>query len=1564
MPVDAARTGLVDAGACRASCGVGALVQLDGERSHALIEDALVMLANLAHRGARGAEANTGDGAGMLLQKPHAFFDAEVAGLPAADGYGVGQVFLPQAPQAQDRLRALVDAVAADEGFEVLAWRRVPTDAAELGRSARATEPAVWQCFVAPRAALAPDRLDLRLYVLRKCIERRARTALPQQPLYVCSLDRRTVVYKGLLTATQLRGYYPDLADARVTSALALVHSRFSTNTLGAWPLAHPYRRVVHNGEFNTLRGNKNWMRAREALLACPRLGTDIAKLKPVIDDGASDSATFDSVLELLVAAGRSLPHALRMMIPEAWNQDPRIAPQRRAFYDYHAAIMEPWDGPALVVASDGEQVAAVLDRNGLRPCRIWLTDDRRVVLGSEAGLLDLPAARIVAKARLRPGQLLLADTRTRRIVEEDEIFASLAAAPYAQWVAQNRVRLGVTGGAGPLPDEAARERAAAGCDAAVDTAVTSVQGSASEADGAVAATEPATLLARQRAFGYTLEALERLIAPMAADGKDPLGAMGNDTPPAALSARRRPLFHYFSQLFAQVSNPPLDYLREAFVTVLDSHLGRQRNLLDESPAHCRRLRLDSPILDGAAFAALSACGLPCAVIDTTFRCDQPLAAALDRVRADAEAAVARGAELLVLSDRDTGPQRLPLPSLLALGAIHHHLLRTGQRTACGLVVDSGEPYAVHHFCTLIGYGADAVHPWLAYETVARLAADGSLAGDADAACRRYRGAVEGGLLKVMAKMGISTLEGYKGAQVFEALGLDQALIDECFAGTPCAVPARAPVLARLERETRARHAFAYAPPLAAAAPLEQGGELYWRRDGEYHAWNPYTIGRLQHAVRSGDEAAYRDFAARCNGGDGVAATLRDLLEFATDGVTPVALAEVEPEEAILRRFSTGSMSFGALSREVHETLALAMNRIGGKSGTGEGGEHPERFGTERACSMKQVASGRFGVNIRYLADARQIEIKMAQGSKPGEGGELPAGKVDAEIAAARCTIPGVGLISPPPHHDIYSIEDLAQLIHDLRRANPAAEIHVKLVAEAGVGTIAAGVAKAGADAVLISGESGGTGASLKTSIKSAGAPWEVGLAETQQVLLANNLRARIRVRTDGGLKTGRDVAIAALLGAEEYGFGTAPLVALGCIMLRKCHCNTCSVGIATQDAELRRQFAGRPEHVVQYFRFVARELREIIAALGFRTLDEMIGRVDRLRERRGAGGLGVDLSRLLYRPPSDDPPRSRGIIATRDEDSLEAALIRAALAARARGEPARFDVTLRNRDRAFGARLSWAVVRDGVADRDPRARIVVRCRGAAGQSFGAFLAPGIDLHLVGEANDYVGKGLSGGRIAVTTPADAGHAAADAIIVGNVALYGATAGEAYFNGQAGERFAVRNSGALAVVEGVGDHACEYMTGGAVVVLGATGRNFGAGMSGGEAYVLDEAGDFAQRVNAEMVRLEPVVDARDQRLVRRLLDNHVALTGSARARALLARWEEARARFVKVMPLAYAEALARARARGRDLRPQLPAAARVPRAVARRDGTGIRARRPLPHPPMAPPDAAVTIGPRR
>ncbi len=1492
-----------------ASCGVGVVVDLQGRRRHDLVEAGFTMLARLEHRGARGAEEGTGDGAGMLLQKPHDFLAGELAGLPTPDAYGVGQAFLPREARAEALARRRIEALAVRAGFELLAWRTVPTDAEGLGRTARASEPAVRQFFVVPRRPLDPEALDASLYLLRRRLDRAARENSAAASFYICSLDRRRIVYKGLLTATQLQTYYPELSDPRVVSALVLVHSRFSTNTLGAWPLAHPYRCTVHNGEFNTLRGNKNWMRAREPALAAPRFGTGLAGLGPLVAEDTSDSATFDSVLELLLESGRSLPHALRMMIPEAWRKDEHMAPARRAFYDYHASLMEPWDGPALVVACDGEQVAAVLDRNGLRPCRLWVTDDDWLVLGSETGLLDIPAERIVRKGRLGPGQLLLADTRGRGLVAEDDIFATLTEPPYAEWLSAQRIRL-----ADRVEPAQRDESHLAG------TATRSADDRRSD-----------PLQREQRLFGYTLETLRALLLPMADEGKDPLGAMGNDTPPAALSARARPLFHYFSQIFAQVSNPPIDYLREALVTDLGSHLGRQRNLLDATPAHCHRVFLDSPVLGAAEFVALgrlAADGIRACTLDLGFSPERTLADALQALRQAAEGAVKDGCEIIILSDRATGRSRLPIPSLLATGAVHHHLLRKGLRIAAGVVVDSGEPCLVHHFCTLIGYGADAVHPWLAWRSVDQLVAEGVLGGDAVAARETYRKAVEGGLFKVMAKMGISTLEGYKGAQVFEAMGLDADLVEACFTGTPCAIPGLG--LEQIERELRERHRHAFDPAPAASLALEQGGEFYWRRDGELHQWNPLTIGKLQQAAQTGDEAAYRQFAAQVNEQDGRLQTLRGLLEFVAAPSGAVAVDEVEPEEAIMRRFATGSMSFGSLSREAHEALAVAMNRIGAKSGTGEGGEHAERFGSERECSMKQVASGRFGVNIQYLAHARQIEIKMAQGAKPGEGGELPAGKVDEGIAAARGTTPGVGLISPPPHHDIYSIEDLAQLIHDLKCANPQAEIHVKLVAEAGVGTIAAGVAKARADAVLISGDSGGTGASLKTSIKSAGSAWELGLAETQQVLLANRLRSRIRLRVDGGLKTGRDVVVAALLGAEEFGFGTAPLVTLGCIMLRKCHCNTCSVGVATQDPRLRKHFGGKPEYIINYLRFVAHEVRELMAMLGFRTVDEMVGRVDCLRQRSVAHprGLQPDLSRLLHRPASSDSPRRTRAQEHGLEDAVDHALVREARPALEHGTPVALSLALRNRDRAVGTLLSGVVASRCGPSGLAADTISVRCSGSAGQSFGAFLAPGISLHLVGDANDYVGKGLSGGRISIATPAAAGFVAAANMIIGNVALYGASAGEAYFNGLAGERFGVRNSGALAVVEGVGDHGCEYMTGGVVLVLGPTGRNFGAGMSGGEAYVLDEGGDFRARLNAEMVELEPVLADRDERLVLRLLENHCARTGSARARQLLEGWEHYRPRFVKIMPRAYAAVVERALREGRDVRPAPP-----PRAVA-------------------------------
>ena len=1487
----AGRIGLHDPSRVHANCGVGAIADLAGRASHEIVELAFEALENLDHRGARGAEQNTGDGAGMLIQKPHRLFAAEVPGLPPAARYGVGQAFLPRDEALGDRLQALIEDRVAADSLRFLAWRTVPTGDADLGQGARLGEPRVRQFFVGAPEGMDAGVFDTRLYLLRRAIERATRLAgFAHDDFYLCSLDRRRVVYKGLLTCTQLRRYYPDLSDPRTLSALALVHSRFSTNTLGAWHLAHPYRCLVHNGEINTLRGNRNWMRAREAALASPRFGADVDRLRPLLDDGDSDSAALDQVLELLVESGRPLEHALRMMIPEAWHKDPAMSPERRAFYAFHAMLMEPWDGPALVVASDGERIVAALDRNGLRPCRIQVTSDRLLVLGSETGLIELPANRIVFRGRLRPGQLFLADPARGGIIDQQDIFAGLAAPPYRQWLEQHALALRDCPPAAeaPLPDLA--------------------------------------LARAQRACGFTMESLQRFLAPMARDHKDPIGAMGNDTPPAALSALPRPLFHYFSQLFAQVSNPPLDYLREALVTSLACPLGCQRNLLDATPRHCRQVLLDSPILSGGDLARLRDLGrhgLAVARIDTTCPPDAPFDEALRDIGVAAEAALADGCEILLLDDRELGPTRIALPVLLAVAGLHHHLLRAGLRARCGIVVDSGQPCRVHDFCTLLGYGADAVHPWLAYASVADLAA-----ADDDPQARRdaldgYRAALEDGILKVMSKMGISTLQAYRGAQVFEALGLDDGFIDTYFTGTPCPVPGLG--LAHFERQARALHATAFMPAIAGTPTLPSGGEFYWRRDGEAHQWTPQSIGLLQQAARQHDPAAYRAFAAEIDAEGGRAQTLRGLLEFVAAPDDAIPLARVEPVDSLLQRFSTGSMSFGALSREAHEALAIAMARIGGKSGSGEGGEQVERFGSERACSMKQIASGRFGVTAHYLANARQIEIKMAQGAKPGEGGELPGNKVGDEIAAVRFTTPGVGLISPPPHHDIYSIEDLAQLIHDLKCANPQAEIHVKLVAVANVGTIAAGVAKARADAILISGEAGGTGAARKTSIKSAGTAWEVGLAETQQVLVANRLRSRVRLRVDGGLKTARDVAVAALLGAEEFGFGTAALVALGCVMLRKCHCNTCSVGVATQDPSLRARFAGQPGHVETYLRFVAEDLRAIMARMGFATLDEMVGRVDRLRQRAVTDGVpDLDLSRLLQRPHGDDARRRTHGQQHGLQRHPDRRLIRAAHPALEHGIPVQLRLAVRNRDRAVGTMLSWAVTKRHGAAGLPPDTIVVRCIGSAGQSFAAFAAPGIRLALVGDANDYVGKGLSGAVVSIAPPADAGFAAERSVVVGNVALYGATAGQAYVRGVAGERFAVRNSGAMAVVEGIGDHGCEYMTAGVVVVLGEFGRNFAAGMSGGEAYVFDPRARLLECLNAEMVGLEQVVDERDVELLRRLLGNHLSATGSTRAGTLLSDWPAAAAGFAKVVPKAYAAVLQAQQVRGRDIRPHLPA----------------------------------------
>lgn len=1476
------------------NCGVGAVVALDGSGSQALVDDALTVLENLDHRGARGAEENTGDGAGILLGISTTFFENVIPAVADVPRFAVGQVFSDRDPAGRAAVRAGIEMRLRDEGFVLLGWRDVPTINAGLGETALESEPDVLQFAIAHPLCSDDADFDARVYTLRRLLEKDAdRARLQDSHYYVCSLHRRLIVYKGLLTCRQLRSYYPDLSDPHMQSALALVHARFSTNTLGAWWLAQPFQHSVHNGEFNTLRGNCNWLKAREPEIASPRFGDDIEKLKPLVSEGIgnSDSSNFDRLCGLLLNSGRKLPHALRMMIPEAWEKDPDVEPARAAFYDYHSTLMEPWDGPALVFATDGDRVAAILDRNGLRPCRWTETRKGRVLIASEAGALGLPPEAVVYKGRLSPGGLLMVDSHQQRIVPQQDVFAEIERDHYAEWLASERPSLRdllpkITETPPVAEDEEKREQL-------------------------------------QRAFGYTEESLRYLLQPMAESGIDPVGAMGSDTPPAALSARTRSLFDFFTQNFAQVSNPPVDHLRETLVTSLRLHLGPQRNLLEESPAHCHRLLVDSPVLDERELAALLSTEgtLRCHVLDTTIPADCDLATGMRALREAAVAAINDGAGILVLSDKAVNATRKPMPILLATAGVHHHLIRKGLRHRVGLVVDSGEPHVVHHLCTLLGYGADAVHPWLAFETVCA----GEISDEH--AAHNYKAALEGGLLKVMAKMGITVVESYKGAQIFEAIGLDEDFIDEYFTNTPCSVHGIGMDL--FDQETRVRHRDAFAAQMPGEPPLPEGGHYYWRRDGELHQWNPLTLARLQQAVRTNDVNAYRDYARFINEQSGRLQTISGLMDFDIDPSTSVSVEEVEPVDELVRHFSTGSMSFGSLSQEVHEALAIAMNRLGGKSGTGEGGEQRERFGTERECSMKQVASGRFGVTLDYLNRAQQIEIKMAQGAKPGEGGELPGGKVDEGIAKVRFTIPGVGLISPPPHHDIYSIEDLAQLIHDLKCAAPRAEIHVKLVARSGVGTIAAGVTKAKADAILISGDSGGTGAAKKTSIKHAGCPWEIGLAEAQQVLVANRLRSRITLRADGGFKTGREVAVAALLGAEEFGFGTAPLVALGCVMLRKCHCNTCSVGIATQDPELRKRFAGKPEHVMNYMRFIAAELREIMAALGYRTLREMVGQVERLKPREldHPKNVRLDISKLLHAPVGDEH-RHR----MRDQDhklgqQADRKLWEEVESDLALGERVVVERDISNVNRSYGTLLSADVLRSGLALADDQLHI--NLLGPAGQSFGAFLAPGITLDLEGESNDYVGKGLSGGRVIVRVYRGARYPAADNILIGNVALYGATAGELYVNGQAGERFAVRNSGATAVVEGIGDHGCEYMTGGTVLILGGIGRNFAAGMSGGTAYIHAAEPDIQRYLNAERVSMQPCGTEddpqleRDRMLLHRLLENHYRYTGSERAQQLLERWPHCLREFTRIVPDAYAAAVLKFSARGEDILPPVP-----------------------------------------
>ena len=1488
----------------RDACGVGVVADIKGRRSHLIVEQGIEVLRNLDHRGARNADPDTGDGAGILVQMPDAFFrsqaEAEGFELPATGHYAVGMVFLPRDDAERHACEAAIEGIVLAEQQKFLGWRDVPVRVRVIGRIAEQRRPCIRQFFVASTLA-SPEAaaFEQKLYLIRKQIERAGDELgiAAADDFYVCSLSANRIVYKGMLTSLQLDEFYPDLSDSKLVSCFAMVHSRFSTNTLGSWKLAHPYRYVVHNGEINTLRGNFNWMHARQAMFASPAFGADIEKLFPIIPPRASDTACFDNALELLIHTGRSLPHALMMMIPEAWENHDAMSQAKRDFYEYHAALTEPWDGPALIAATDGTRIAAILDRNGLRPFRYTVTYDDLLVMGSETGVLDIPPADVAFKGRLSPGRMFLVDTSEGRIIGDEELKQQLAARkPYGRWLRANAVALGDLD---PPPEQP---------------------------DG-----DPATLLDRQRAFGYTVEDVNVLIRPMADAGAEPLGSMGNDAPLAVLSDQAPPLFSYFKQLFAQVSNPPLDAIREELVTSLATFIGSERNLFEETPEHCRQLRLPYPTLTDRELAQIKRVdrpGLRAVTLPIVFERDgaDALQRAMDVLLDAATRAVADGATILVLSDRTVDADHVPIPSLLATAGVHHRLIREGTRTQVGLVLESGEPREVHHFALLLGYGAGAVNPYLAYETVAKLARDGSLNGaPVEQAKAVYLRAVNKGVLKTMSKMGISTLQSYRGAQIFEAIGLDRDLVDLYFSWTPSRISGIG--LPALEREARERHARGFP---ARGAPqgrgLTPGGQYQWIRGAEHHMYNADTIAKLQVAASHNDLAAYSEFAELSDREDRRLTTIRGLLDFKPDQ-DAVPLDQVEPAVEIVKRFSTGAISLGAISKEAHETLAVAMNRIGGRSNTGEGGEDHRRFtpdpgGDQRNSAIKQVASGRFGVTPTYLVNATDLQIKMAQGAKPGEGGQLPGWKIDEYIGWIRHTVPGVELISPPPHHDIYSIEDLAQLIHDLKNSNPAARIHVKLVAEVGVGTIAAGVAKAHGDVVLISGDSGGTGASPLSSIKHAGLPWELGLAETQQILVENELRGRIVVQTDGQLKTGRDVAIACLLGADEFGFATAPLVVLGCVMLRNCHLNTCSVGVATQDPELRKHFAGTPEALVNYFIMVAEHLRQIMAELGFRTVAEMVGRVEYLETRAAIDhwkGRGLDLSSIL-RPPQRPPNAAIHQCELQDhgiEQALDNELIRLSRDAIEHARPVRIERAIRNSNRTVCTMLSSEIAKRYGEEGLPDGTIECRFSGSAGQSFGAFLSPGLDVLVRGDANDYFGKGMAGGRIVLRPAAEATFVPEQNVIAGNVILYGATGGKLFIRGQVGERFGVRNSGAQAVVEGVADHAAEYMTGGVVVVIGPTGRNFAAGMSGGLAFVHDPAGEFPARCNLGMVELEDLSASDDRALLEGLLREHREVTDSPVAARLLDRWPDCLSEFVKVMPRDYKRVLAERAARSEE-----------------------------------------------
>jgi glutamate synthase (NADPH/NADH) large chain len=1514
-----AKQGLYDPNNEHDSCGVGFVVNYKGRKSHDIVRQGLQILLNLEHRGAVGADPLAGDGAGLLIQTPDALLRDEFAtqniALPRPGDYGVGMIFLPKDRSVAQHYIELLETTVADEGQKVLGWRDVPVDTSPLGETLKACEPWIRQLLVARGGSTAPgDAFERKLFVIRKRIE----NFIPGCPFeckndfYIPSFSARTLVYKGMFLAPQLDKYYRDLSDPRLTSALALVHQRFSTNTFPSWRLAHPYRMVCHNGEINTVRGNINWMTARRHSIKSAILGDDMDKLWPLIAGGQSDTASLDNALELLVMGGYSLAHAVMMLIPEAWAGNPLMDEQRRAFYEYHAGLMEPWDGPAALAFTDGRQIGATLDRNGLRPARYIVTSDDIVVMSSEAGVLDIPEHKIVKKWRLQPGKMFLIDLDQGRIIDDADLKAQLAnAKPYKAWLEKTQFVLEDLPGSVPTDRHETTE----------------------------------TLLDRQQAFGYTQEDLSRFLEPIAHKGEDPIGSMGTDTALSVLSHRSKLLYTYFKQCFAQVTNPPIDAIREELVMSLVSHVGPKPNLLgfDMEGTHLR-LEVRQPILTDQDLAKIRHLGdlvgdtFKTRTLDLTYAADlgaDGMEPALGRLCADAEDAVLKGYNILILSDRAVDRKRVAIPALLATAAVHHHLIRKGLRTETGLVLETGEAREVHHFCTLGGYGAEAINPYLAFETLSAMRGDAlPMEYTEEKIQNQYIKAMGKGLMKVMSKMGISTFQSYCGAQIFDAVGLHSAFVEKYFTGTGTQIEGIG--LAEVARETVERHRLAFGEALHLRDALDPGGEYQYRLRGENHMWTPDTIAKLQHAARGNSKDAYKEFAQLINDQSERLMTLRGLFDLKKTS-TPVPLDEVEPAKEIVKRFATGAMSFGSISREAHTTLAVAMNRIGARSNTGEGGEEPDRFkplpnGDSMRSAIKQVASGRFGVTIEYLVNADDIQIKMAQGAKPGEGGQLPGDKVNGPIAKVRHSTPGVGLISPPPHHDIYSIEDLAQLIHDLKNANSRARISVKLVSEIGVGTVAAGVAKARADHVTISGFEGGTGASPLTSLTHAGSPWEIGLAETHQTLVLNNLRGRIAVQVDGGLRTGRDVVIGALLGADEFGFATAPLITLGCIMMRKCHLNTCPVGVATQDPILRARFTGVPEHVVNYFFLLAEEAREIMAGLGIRTFDELIGRMDLIDTRRAVGHYkanGLDFSKLLYRPSiaKEVPVRCTEVQDHQLERALDHALIAKAKPALEDGQPVQFEIPIRNVNRTVGTMLSGEVARRHGQAGLPEDTISIRFTGIAGQSFGAFLARGISLELVGAGNDYVGKGLSGGRISVYPPKECPAVPSENIVIGNTVMYGAIEGECYFSGVAGERFAVRNSGAYAVVEGVGDHGCEYMTGGVVAVLGMTGRNFAAGMSGGIAYVLDVDGSFRRRCNMTMVDLETVRPEphvsgengnfrqlmlnhleQDAPRLHALIERHLHYTNSARAAEILTNWEVYLPKFVKVMPIDYGKSL--------------------------------------------------------